>query len=74
MHNMISHHLLTHAQSISKHCLALLIQLHIVYTLRMKFYGIEYPFVQIRSAVSAMLLHSFFCTYLLKEYGKLKNI
>lgn len=45
-----------------------------VHVLSRAFFGMEYPFDQLGSAILAMLPHSFLWTFSLAEYGTLKNL
>lgn len=65
--------MLTNAQPIAKQQAAALSQLLAAGILAMTFCGMEYPFGQFGSAVLAMLLPGFLCTFVLAEHGTLRS-
>lgn len=73
MHNTVIHHFLTDAQPIPEQQPTAPGQLSSVCMLNMTFHGVEYPFVQFRSSVLAMLPPSFLCISSLVEHGKQKS-
>lgn len=65
--------MLTDSQPIAKQQAAALSQLLAAGILGMIFCGMEYPFGQFGSAVLAVLLPGFLCTFLLAEHGTLRS-
>lgn len=70
MHNAIAHHQLNDTQTVPEQQSPPPSHVPPVYILTMMFYGVEYPFGSLRSAV---LPPTFLCTCLLAEHGKLEH-